>query len=148
MRAKKSDDDEDGGLDSLLDTMTNVVGILVLVLIVTQLGVSEAITEITAASTVTEDDLEAAKQKLVSLADEKTKLKEQTASLASIDMDAERERLQRLKEQLETRKKLLEDQSRQANEFSLKIETDRATAAKTKKKSKTQNRLVRNCRTT
>ena len=70
MKLRKHDDDEDGGLDSLLDTMTNVVGILVLVLIVTQLGVSEAITEITAASTVTEEDLVAAKQKLVSLADE------------------------------------------------------------------------------
>ena len=67
MKKRKSDDDEDGGLDSLLDTMTNVVGILVLVLIVTQLGVSEAITEITASSTVTEEDLEDAKQKLVSL---------------------------------------------------------------------------------
>jgi hypothetical protein len=133
MRKRKSDDDEDGGLDSLLDTMTNVVGILVLVLIVTQLGVSEAITEITANSTVTEEDLENAKQKLVSLADEKTKLKEQTVLLASIDVDAERERLRRLKEQLETRKKLLADQSKQANEFSLKIETDRVAATKNKK---------------
>ncbi|MGZ0171511.1 MAG: hypothetical protein ACKVHE_18345 [Planctomycetales bacterium] len=133
MRAPRKDDDEDGGLDSLLDTMTNVVGILVLVLIVTQLGVSEAINEITANSTVTEEDLEAAKQKLVSLADDKKKLKEQTATLASIDVDAERERLRRLKEQLETRKKLLADQSRAANEFSLKIETDRATATKNTK---------------
>jgi hypothetical protein len=132
MRARK-DDDEDGGLDSLLDTMTNVVGILVLVLIVTQLGVSEAINVITAASTVTEEDLEAAKQKLVSLADDKTKLKEQTATLASIDVDAERERLRRLKEQLETRRKLLAVQSREANKFSLKIETDRATATKNTK---------------
>ena len=133
MRASKRDDDEDGGLDSLLDTMTNVVGILVLVLIVTQLGVSEAITEITANSTVTEEDLEAARQKLVSLADEKVQLTEQTASLASINVEAERERLRRLKEQLETRKKLLADQSRQANEFSLKIENDRATAEKNRK---------------
>ena len=147
---KKNNDDEDGGLDSLLDTMTNVVGILVLVLIVTQLGVSEAITEITAASTVTEEDLVAAKQKLVSLADEKSKLKEQTVSLSSIDVDAERERLRRLKEQLETRKKLLTDQSRQANEFSLRIKTDRATASKNKKeiedtkknRAKLQNNLT------
>jgi hypothetical protein len=133
MRIRKKDDDEDGGLDSLLDTMTNVVGILVLVLIVTQLGVSEAITEITANSNVTEEGLEAAKQKLVSLADEKTKLKEQTVSLASVDVDAERERLRRLKEQLETRKKLLADQSRQANEFSLRIESDRVAAARNMK---------------
>lgn len=133
MKARKSDDDEDGGLDSLLDTMTNVVGILVLVLIVTQLGVSEAITEITANSTITEDDLTEAKQKLVSLADRKEELAKQKDSLSSIDIDAERERLRRLKEQLETRKKLLADQSRQANEFSLKIESDQTTADKNRK---------------
>ena len=69
----------------------------------------------------------------MALADEKTKLKEQTISLASIDVDAERERLERLKEQLETRRKLLADQSKQANEFSMKIETDRATATKNSK---------------
>lgn len=130
MRTPKRDDDEDGGLDSLLDTMTNVVGILVLVLIVTQLGVSEAITEITSNSTITEEDLEDARQKLIALADEKEELARQTASLASIDVNAERERLKRLKEQLETRKRLLADQSREANEFSLKIDNDRAMAAK------------------
>lgn len=133
MKHKKRDDDEDGGLDSLLDTMTNVVGILVLVLIVTQLGVSDAITEITANSNVTAEELDDAKQKLMFLADQKKQLTEQTASLATIDVDAERERLRRLKEQLETRKKLLADQSRQSNEFSMKIESDRAMAAKNQK---------------
>lgn len=130
MRAPKREDDEDGGLDSLLDTMTNVVGILVLVLIVTQLGVSEAITEITSKSTITQEDLDQARQQLVTLADEKEQLTAQTTSLASIDVDAERERLRRLKEQLETRKRLLADQSREANQFSLKIENDREMAAK------------------
>jgi hypothetical protein len=43
-RAKR--DDEGGGLDSLLDTMTNVVGILVIVLVVTQLGVGDAVQRI------------------------------------------------------------------------------------------------------
>jgi len=66
-------DDDDGGLDSLLDTMTNVVGILVLVLIMTQLGVSEAIDEITSNSQVTQEDVEAAHQEIESLADEKSK---------------------------------------------------------------------------
>ena len=35
MKPPRGTDEDDGGLDSLLDTMTNVVGILVLVLIVT-----------------------------------------------------------------------------------------------------------------
>ena len=38
---------EDGpSLDSLLDTLTNVVGILVILLVVTQLGVEEAVDRI------------------------------------------------------------------------------------------------------
>lgn len=37
-----------GSLDSLLDTMTNVVGILVIVLVVTQLGVNDAVDRISA----------------------------------------------------------------------------------------------------
>ncbi len=45
MRLRQTDDDE-GSLDSLLDTMTNVVGILVIVLVVTQLGVKEAVERI------------------------------------------------------------------------------------------------------
>ena len=133
MKALRRDDDDDGGLDSLLDTMTNVVGILVLVLIVTQLGVSDAVTKITASSTITEDDLTKAKLQMLDLELEKKDLTEQTASLASFDVDAERERLKRLKEQLEARKKLLQDQSKQANEFSMAIQRDRQTAAKNQK---------------
>ena len=47
MKRMRSTDEDDGGLDSLLDTMTNVVGILVLVLIVTQLSVADVVTRIT-----------------------------------------------------------------------------------------------------
>jgi hypothetical protein len=43
-RKKKSE----GSLDSLLDTMTNVVGILVIVLVITKLGVSDAVRRIQA----------------------------------------------------------------------------------------------------
>lgn len=133
MKTFKRNDDEDGGLDSLLDTMTNVVGILVLVLIVTQLGVSDALTEITANSNVTQEDLDAAKQQLASLAQEKQQLEDQASSVASFDIDAERERLRRLKETLEAQKKLLADESKNANEFSLALNRDRETAARNKK---------------
>lgn len=55
-------------LDSLLDTMTNVVGILVIVLIVTQLGVGEAVDRITAElqkdERYTPEKVEEAKQKI------------------------------------------------------------------------------------
>jgi hypothetical protein len=132
MRKLKRDDDEDGGLDSLLDTMTNVVGILVLVLVMTQLGVSDAINEITANSDVTQEDVDLAKEKLLSLAEDKEELEEQSKSLASFDLDAERERLKRLKEMLATRRKLKADQAKQSNEFALAIDRDRKTAAKNK----------------
>jgi hypothetical protein len=39
-------DESIGSLDSLLDTMTNVVGILVILLVVTQLGVTSAVKRI------------------------------------------------------------------------------------------------------
>ncbi len=133
MKTLRRDDDEDGGLDSLLDTMTNVVGILVLVLIVTQLGVSDALTEITANSQVTQEDLDAAQQALQSLAQEKQQLEEQASSAAAFDIDAERERLRRLKEMLEAQKKLVADESKKANEFSLALQQDRDTATKNKK---------------
>lgn len=44
--ARKKAQDDDVSLDSLLDTMTNVVAILVILLIVTQLGVSDAVKRI------------------------------------------------------------------------------------------------------
>ncbi len=50
-------DDEDGGLDSLLDTMTNVVGILVIVLVVTQLGVGDAVERIVEENQVDAEEL-------------------------------------------------------------------------------------------
>jgi hypothetical protein len=133
MKPRKRDDDNDGGLDSLLDTMTNVVGILVLVLIVTQLGVSEAIEEITSNSQVTEEDVEIAKSKLSDLEIDKADLAKQSESLASFDLAAEKERLRRLKETLAAQKKLLADQAKESNQFSLAIDRDRKTAAKNQK---------------
>ncbi|MFH1924535.1 MAG: hypothetical protein ABIP48_32180 [Planctomycetota bacterium] len=47
-------------LDSLLDTMTNVVGILVILLIVTQVGVSSAVKRISTTVTVTPEEIDEA----------------------------------------------------------------------------------------
>ncbi len=46
--ARRKSSDSGGSLDSLLDTVTNVVGILVIVLVITQLGVSDAMNRIKA----------------------------------------------------------------------------------------------------
>ena len=51
-------------LDSLLDTMTNVVGILVILLVVTQLGVKEAVKRIEDELQISEEDLAALKEKV------------------------------------------------------------------------------------
>ena len=54
-RAKKQ---SGASLDSLLDTMTNVVGILVILLTVTQLGVSDAVRRIADSDSVKPEVLE------------------------------------------------------------------------------------------
>ena len=66
MRRKNGNEDE-GAMDSLLDTMTNVVGILVIVLVVTQLGVGDAVSRITESIKVDPEEFEAKKNKLVVL---------------------------------------------------------------------------------
>ena len=60
-RAKKS---SGASLDSLLDTMTNVVGILVILLTVTQLGVGDAVKRIADSDSVKPEVLESAKVNL------------------------------------------------------------------------------------
>ncbi|MEE2641123.1 MAG: hypothetical protein VX768_10895 [Planctomycetota bacterium] len=63
MRRKKIDQ-EDVSLDSLLDTMTNVVAILVILLIVTQLGVSDAVKRIAQANPVDPEKVEETKRSI------------------------------------------------------------------------------------
>jgi len=48
MRRRKTDSSPTGNLDSLLDTMTNVVGILIIVIIVSQINVAQAVKRIRA----------------------------------------------------------------------------------------------------
>jgi hypothetical protein len=60
---RRSSDESEGGLDSLLDTMTNVVGILVIVLVVTQLGVGDAVRRITDAIQIDARQLAEAEKK-------------------------------------------------------------------------------------
>lgn len=64
-----------GSLDSLLDTMTNVVGILVIVLVVTQLGVRDAVNRISYSDAVDPEVL-AAKQQEADAAERERKEKE------------------------------------------------------------------------
>ena len=63
-RSKKS---SGASLDSLLDTMTNVVGILVILLTVTQLGVGDAVERISATDQVKPEALDKAKLELAEI---------------------------------------------------------------------------------
>jgi hypothetical protein len=80
MRRKERNDDE-GSMDSLLDTLTNVVGILVIVLVVTQLGVGDAVSRITESIKVDPEEFEAKKSKLITLNQTRTRLKSEVTQL-------------------------------------------------------------------
>ena len=78
MRRRKKDIDMN--LDSLLDTMTNVVGILVILLAVTQLGVGEAIKQVVGGgetAEVTYEEVDEETKKLEELQIKLNELKEQ-----------------------------------------------------------------------
>lgn len=133
MKPRFRQQDDDTGLDSLLDTMTNVVGILVLVLIVTQLGVRSKVDSITAQSTVTEQDVADAQADLDDQTRELQELEQLATAVSSIDIAAEQQRLQRMQEQLETTRQNIEQQLQTINEHSMQIEADRERAAELQK---------------
>ena len=88
MKPSRGNDEDDGGLDSLLDTMTNVVGILVLVLIVTQMSVAEVVTRITTENKVDEESVAELNQQLEI---ERTELRDLEKILVNpIDIDEEK----------------------------------------------------------
>lgn len=128
MARRRPDDDDDGGLDSLLDTMTNVVGILVLVLIVTQMSVAEVVTRITTENKVDAETLAELAEELKSKEDEKDDLESVLVDPLAIDAEAQLAELERKKELLERRKKLLEEKEKQRNQFAMKIKEDREKA--------------------
>ncbi|QDT65491.1 hypothetical protein [Calycomorphotria hydatis] len=97
MRKRGGGDEGGASLDSLLDTMFNVVGILVILLVVTQLGASEAVRRIT--GIVSEQELKAAQADYTEL---KKLLEENQADWAEMearpDMDDELSKInQRIK---------------------------------------------------
>jgi len=77
---KRRPDEDEVGLDSLLDTLTNVVGILVIMLIVTQLSVSDSVKKISQTEQVDPKALEQAQADLEKIRKERQELEEQAAS--------------------------------------------------------------------
>jgi len=120
--------DDDSGLDSLLDTMTNVVGILVLVLIVAQLGVADVVDRVISKTKVNPEMIEQSQAMLTEKEAEAAELKQLLYEPLQIDVEKQREQLQRKRELLDRRKQLLAEKQQQKNEFALKIEADKQKA--------------------
>jgi len=123
-RQPRVDDDDDGGLDSLLDTMTNVVGILVLVLIVAQMGIADVVNRVVTENQVDQETMDATKWELVQKKIEQTELQTILYEPLEIDVELQREELARKKELLERRKKLLAEKQKTQNQNAIKIEQD------------------------
>lgn len=129
MKAKSSGE-EDGGLDSLLDTMTNVVGILVLVLIVTQISVAEVVSRITVENIIAPEQVEELKELLQEKQREQDDLERILVDPLDVDAERQLEELEKKKELLERRKRLLAAKQKEQNEYAMKLEQDRETALK------------------
>ena len=133
MKRTRRTDEDDGGLDSLLDTMTNVVGILVLVLIVTQMSVADVVTRITTENQIDEEAVEQLNQRLVVERNELRDLEKILVNPIDIDEEKLRQELQLNKDLLARKKELLEQRAKEKNEFAIKITNDKEMAAKTNK---------------
>lgn len=102
--ARRTKSGEGASLDSLLDTMTNVVGILVIVLVVTQLGVRDAVDRITTEQSeeVTPEDIEAKKEEIAAAIAARKQVEQQRKKLSDqIELLAEKGNDDKLKEELE-----------------------------------------------
>ena len=118
MAKHSSDDDDDGGLDSLLDTMTNVVGILVIVLVVTQLGVSDAVQRISESEQVDPAAAgQGARRILKLVAVRREELAQQLEDLKPVNTEQHARRLQQMQERIERQRRLKQQAEQAANEF-------------------------------
>ncbi|MCA9224260.1 MAG: hypothetical protein KDA47_01550 [Planctomycetales bacterium] len=129
-----TDDDDGGGLDSLLDTMTNVVGILVMVLIATQLGVKDAVDRISETQVIDAAALESARERLLITEQQRETLQSQLQNLAPADDQQIQVELANLRRQMDENRTKIREQETAANQYSMKIDTETKQAEAAKKK--------------
>jgi len=138
---KKSDDNDAGAMDSLLDTMTNVVGILVIVLVVTQLGVSDAVDRVSASIDVDPEALKANQARLVQLDQQRASL---TTKLESLDPENEHDD-NFLEEEIEALKKRLEERDLKfanLNKKNIALQQSLVLGEKEKEEQATQRKML------
>jgi hypothetical protein len=133
-RRAQIEEDDGGGLDSLLDTMTNVVGILVMVLIATQLGVKDAVTRISDSEIVDPAALAAAEEKLALTKSQRDEIQARLDDFQPVDDSEIKVQLADLRRKLNEARAKVSAENAVANQFARKIEEDtkKAEAAKTK----------------
>ena len=136
MRRPQIDDDDSGGLDSLLDTMTNVVGILVMVLIAAQLGVKDAVGRIAESDVVDPVAIEAAREKLQLTEDQRDMIQSQLDGVSPIDDSTIQVKLADLRRQLNETRTKLNQENTVANQFALKIEAEKKKADTARRRSR------------
>ncbi len=88
-------------LDSLLDTMTNVVGILVILLTITQLGVGDAVKRIGETDSVKPEVYDAARQKLLDVMTRRIELEKQLEAFQPAEDEEKDIDLLKLKKQIQ-----------------------------------------------
>jgi len=119
---------EDDGLGSLLDTMTNVVGILVLVLIATQLGVKEAVDRIADSDLVTPEALEETRDKLKLTKEQRDVLEAQLADVQESDAQTLELRLEELRRKRDAARQDLQREQESTNAFATRIDDQKGKA--------------------
>lgn len=123
-RRVKVEEDDGGGLDSLLDTMTNVLGILVLVIVTTQLDVKDAVKRIADSDVVQPEALEAARQKLTLTKDQAEQIRSQLGAVPMSDAGAVTVEIDDLRRKIDETRGSLATTTKTVNEYALKIQQD------------------------
>ena len=115
-------ENDDDGLGSLLDTMTNVVGILVLVLIATQLGVKDAVDRISESDLVTPEALEQARETLKLTTQQRDILQTQLQDSRVTDGQTVQVKLQDLRRKRDAAQQNLQQEQGIVNQFAVKVD--------------------------
>ena len=121
------EEDDGDGLDSLLDTMTNVVGILVMVLIATQLGVKDAVDRIAQSEKGSQESVQMLEEQYISNRALQQQLEER---FKDINSESTRQvELANLRQQLESTTSKLQAAKTEAQLLSVKLTEQRKAAA-------------------
>jgi hypothetical protein len=132
-RTRKPEEDDGGGLDSLLDTMTNVLGILVLVIVTTQLDVKDAVQRIADSEVVQPEALEAARQKLTLTKDQAEQIRSQLSAAPTEDPAVVKVEIDDLRRRITDTRSSLTVSTQTVNEFAVKMVQDQKKVEAAKK---------------